>query len=80
VSYLPGRNVLDPTDHAAWQLGADVQVQDEDAVGAQFELAGVTVGGGADRGMFRFCCMHPTVRGGAVTRDGTGVRSGLETG
>jgi len=36
VSYLPGRNVLDPADHAAWQLGADVQVQDEDAVGAQF--------------------------------------------
>jgi DNA-binding winged helix-turn-helix (wHTH) protein/tetratricopeptide (TPR) repeat protein len=38
VSYLPGRNVLDPADHAAWQLGAHVQVQDEGAVGAQFEL------------------------------------------
>ena len=37
MRYLPRRNVLDPTDHAAWQLGAHVQVQDEGAVGAQFE-------------------------------------------
>ena len=38
------------------------------------------VGGGEDRGMFRFCCMRPTIRGGAVTHDGTGVRLGLEGG
>jgi hypothetical protein len=37
VRYLPGRNVLDPADHAAWQLGAHVQVQDKGAVGEQFE-------------------------------------------
>lgn len=37
MRYLPRRNVLDPADHAAWQLGAHVQVQDEGAVGAQFE-------------------------------------------
>ena len=30
--------MLDPADHAAWQLGAHVQVQDEGAVGTQFEL------------------------------------------
>jgi hypothetical protein len=37
VRYLPRRNVLDPGDDAAWQLGAHVQVQDEGPVGAQFE-------------------------------------------
>jgi hypothetical protein len=37
VRYLPRGNVLDPADHAAWQLGAHVQVQDEGAVGGQFE-------------------------------------------
>jgi len=26
VRYLPRRNVLDPADHAAWQLGAHVKV------------------------------------------------------
>ena len=35
--YLPGRNVLDAADYAAWQLGAHVEVQDEGAVGEQFE-------------------------------------------
>jgi hypothetical protein len=38
VRYLPRGNVLDPADHAAWQSGAHVQVQNEGAVGAQFEL------------------------------------------
>jgi len=38
VYYLPGRNVLDPADYAAWEWGAHVQVQDEGAVGTQFEL------------------------------------------
>ncbi len=40
MRYLPRRNVLDPADHAAWQLGTHVQVQDEGAVGAQFEPGG----------------------------------------
>ncbi len=37
VCYLPRRNVLHPADHAVWQSGVHVQVQDEGAVGAQFE-------------------------------------------
>jgi hypothetical protein len=37
VRYLPRRNVLDPADDAAWQLGTPVQVEHEGAVGAQFE-------------------------------------------
>jgi len=37
VRHLPGRHVLDPTDHAARQLGLHVEVQDEGAVGAQLE-------------------------------------------
>jgi hypothetical protein len=37
VRGLPRRHVLDQADHVAWQLGAHVQLQDEGAVGAQFE-------------------------------------------
>ncbi len=35
---LPRCDVLDPADHATWRFGAHVQVHDEGAVGAQFEL------------------------------------------
>ena len=48
VRYPPGRDVLGPADHAAWQSGAQVEVQDEGVVGAQFEPA--RVGGWARRG------------------------------
>ncbi|HVO23304.1 MAG TPA: hypothetical protein VMW56_06710 [Candidatus Margulisiibacteriota bacterium] len=34
---MPRRNVLDPADYAAWQLGTHVQLDDEGAVGAQFQ-------------------------------------------
>jgi len=39
VRYLPGSDMLDPADHAAWQLGMHVQVHDEGAVWGQFEPA-----------------------------------------
>jgi len=38
VRDLPRGNVLDPADHVAWQLSAHVQVEDEGAIGMQFEL------------------------------------------
>ncbi len=37
-------------------------------------------GSGEDRGMFRFFCTRPTIRGDAVTHDRTGVRLRLEGG
>jgi len=62
VRNLPRHDLPDPADAAAWQSGAHVEVQDEDAVG-----------GGDDR---RMCCvgsMQPTIRGGAVSDDETAV-------
>jgi hypothetical protein len=38
VRDLPRGDVLDPADHVAWQLSAHVQVEDEGAIGMQFEL------------------------------------------
>ena len=34
MRYPSGRDVLGPADHAAWQSGVQVEVQDEGVVGA----------------------------------------------
>jgi DNA-binding winged helix-turn-helix (wHTH) protein len=84
VSYLPGRNVLDPADHAAWQLGAHVQVQDEGAVGAQFELGRCRGRSRSGSGNVPFLLHAPDSTGrrthGRWNRGSIGVRSWLEDG
>lgn len=80
MRHLPGRDVLDPADHAARQLSAHVQLQTTARSGGNSSVAGFEVMRWDDRGMLRFRSMQPTIPGIAASNDGTGLRLGLEGG